>query len=249
MRTISSNRVHTFATSNKKNFIPMKKKRIETLAQNEFSNVRILVDLQDYAINQDRRLLIPFSFCQYYGLMNQDGEVVVEPKYDRILDSCREDSDLIRVGITFSYGFNRASKEPSTYHRTKWGLLDSRGNVLLETNYLGIGISTDRRLLSLHHLDGQYEVVTIDGEVIVPKGKYTWIDSFDCCFARVNYFDGESKKYGLIDSTGKEVLPLQYSDIWNFYGKNREWVTVEAIDEHGCKRVGRFTFLTRQLDI
>lgn len=227
----------------------MEKKHIEDLAYLEFSNVRVLVDFQDYNISQDRRLLIPFSYYQRYGLINQNGEVVVEPKYDRILDSCREDSDVIRVGITYTYGFNRATKEPSTYSKTKWGLLDSRGDVLLEPDYQGIGISTDRKLLTLHHFNGQYEVVTIDGEVIVPKGKYPWIDSFDSGFARVNYFDGESKKYGLIDSTGKEVLPLQYSTIWNFYNRNRKWVTVEAIDEYGNKRVGRFTFLTRQLDI
>nr|DAJ08989.1 MAG TPA: WG containing repeat protein [Caudoviricetes sp.] len=227
----------------------MEKKHIEDLAYLEFSNVRVLVDFQDYNISQDRRLLIPFSYYQRYGLINQNGEVVVEPKYDRILDSCREDSDVIRVGITYTYGFNRATKEPSTYSKTKWGLLDSRGDVLLEPDYQGIGISTDKKLLTLHHFNGQYEVVTIDGEVIVPKGKYPWIDSFDSGFARVNYFDGESKKYGLIDSTGKEVLPLQYSTIWNFYNRNRKWVTVEAIDEYGNKRVGRFTFLTRQLDI
>ena len=227
----------------------MEKKHIEDLAYLKFSNVRVLVDFQDYNISQDRRLLIPFSYYQRYGLINQNGEVVVEPKYDRILDSCREDSDVIRVGITYTYGFNRATKEPSTYSKTKWGLLDSRGDVLLEPDYQGIGISTDKKLLTLHHFNGQYEVVTIDGEVIVPKGKYPWIDSFDSGFARVNYFDGESKKYGLIDSTGKEVLPLQYSTIWNFYNRNRKWVTVEAIDEYGNKRVGRFTFLTRQLDI
>lgn len=227
----------------------MEKKHIKNFAYHEFSNVRILVDFQDYNINQDRRLLIPFSYYQHYGLMNQDGEVVVEPKYDRILDSCLEDSDLIRVGITYTYGFNRATKESNTYFKTKWGLLDSRGNVLLEPEYQGIGISTDRRLLTLHHLDRQYEVVTIDGEIIVPKGKYPWIDSFDSGFARVNCYDGESKKYGLIDSTGKEVLPIKYSNIWNFYNRNRKWITVEAIDEHGNKRVGRFTFLSRKLDI
>ena len=92
----------------------MENKHIENLAYKEFSNVRILVDLPDYNISQDRRLLIPFSYYQHYGLMNQDGEVVVEPKYDRILDSCREDSDLIRVGMTYTYGFHRATKEPST---------------------------------------------------------------------------------------------------------------------------------------
>lgn len=226
----------------------METKTIEQLAYHEFSNVRILVDWNDYAIDNDTRLLIPFSYYQHYGLINQEGEVVVEPKFDRILDSCREESDVIRVGINYTYGFNRATKEPSTYSKTKWGLLDSRGNVLLETDFQSIGVSTDKQLLTLHHMDGQYEVITIDGEVIVPKGKYPWIDNFDNGFARVNYFDGESKKYGLIDAEGNEVLPLEYFKIWNFYNRNRKWITVEAIDEHGNKRAYRFTFLTRTLE-
>ena len=28
-------------------------------------------------------------------------------------------------------------------------------------------------------------------------------------------------KWGIIDETGKEVLPTEYDEIWKFYGKNR----------------------------
>lgn len=227
----------------------MEKKQIKTLACQEFSNVRILVDLSDYDFSKDSRLLIPFSYYQHYGLMNQSGEIVVDPKYDRILDSCRTDSDVIRVGIYYTYGFNRATTVPSTYLRTKWGLIDSKGNILLETEFSSIGVSDDKRILTLHHMDGQYEVITIDGEVIIPKGTYPWIDTFDSGFARVNIYDGDSKKYGLVDAKGEEILPLIYSNIWNFANRNRQDTTVEAIDEHGNKRVDRFTFLTRHLDI
>ena len=66
------------------------KKRIEGLANLEYANVRVLLDFDDYNISDDTRLLIPFSYYQYYGLMNQKGEVVVEPKFDRIIDSCRD---------------------------------------------------------------------------------------------------------------------------------------------------------------
>lgn len=72
-------------------------KKIEELTNLEYANVRVLVDINDYNINKDDRLLIPFSYYQYYGLMNQKGEVVVEPKFDRILDSCRHKSDIISV--------------------------------------------------------------------------------------------------------------------------------------------------------
>lgn len=223
-------------------------KKIKGLANLDYANVRVLVDINDYTIGDDPRLLIPFSYYQYYGLMNRNAEVVVDPKFDRILDSCRHESDVVRVGIHYTCGFNRTA-EPATYLRTKWGLVDSKGNFILEPAYKGIGVSTDNRILTLQHMDGQYEVIDIDGKVIVPKGKYSWIDSFDNGLARVNHYDGENKRYGIIDDAGNEVLPLVYSNIWNFFNKNREWITIEAIDEHGNKRVDQFNLLTREATI
>lgn len=222
--------------------------QINGLTNIEYSNIRVLVDLADYNIEEESRLLIPFSYYQYFGLMNQRGEIVVEPKFDRILDSCRKKSDVVRVGIHYTYGFNRTS-EPATYLRTKWGLVDSEGIFILQPEYKGIGVSTDNRVLTLQHNDGQYEVIDIEGKVIVPKGKYSWIDSFDNGLARVNLYDGEKKKYGIIDEEGNEVLPLAYSNIWNFFKKNREWITIEAIDEYGNKRVGQFNLFTRKSTI
>lgn len=227
----------------------MESKNIKELDKQEFSNVRILVDLTEYDIEKDTRLLIPFSYYQHYGLMNRNGDVVVEPKYDRILDSCHSTSDVVRVGLFYTYGFNRKTKEPSTYFRTKWGLLDCNGKVILDTNYKSIGISDDKKVLTLQHMDGQYEVINVDGAVIVPKGTYQWIDCFDSGLARVHHYDGESKRYGIIDVRGNIILPIIYSGIWNFYERKRHSTTIESIDEHGNKRVGIFDFITRKATI
>lgn len=175
---------------------------IQDLSNQEFSNVRILTDFQDYDINNDTRLLIPFSYYQHFGLMNQNGEVVVEPKFDRILDSCRFTSDVIRVGVIYVYGFN-GNAEPYVYHRMKWGLLNSKGEVILETAYKGIGLSDDGAILTLNHLNGQYEVVSVKGESIVTKGKYHWIDSFDSGMARVNIEKDGNKRWGIISGAIK----------------------------------------------
>lgn len=222
--------------------------KIKGLINSEYSNIRVLVNLADYNIQEESRLLIPFSYYQYIGLMNQKGEIVVESKFDRILDSCRKTSDVIRVGIHYTFGFNRSS-DPTTYQKTKWGLVDSEGKFILQPEYKSIVVSTDNRTLTLQHNDGQYEVIDIDGKVIVSKGKYSWIDSFDNGLARVNLYDGEKKKYGIIDEEGNEVLPLAYSNIWNFFKKNREWITIEAIDECSNKRVGQFNLFTRKATI
>lgn len=227
----------------------MENKQIEDLKDSQYSNVRVMVDYYDYDIETDTRILIPFSYYDHFGMMNKCGEVVVEPKFDRILDSCHKESDVVRVGIYYTYGFNRATKEPSTFLGTKWGLVDSKGNFLLEPVYRSIGVSEDKRILTIQHMDGQYEVITIDGEVVVPKGTYPYIDTFYNGYARVNKRDGENKNWGLIDAQGKEVLPLIYSNIWNFVGRKRQWITIEATDEHGNKRVGKFYFLTRETRI
>lgn len=57
----------------------------------------------------------------------------------------------------------------------------------------------------------------MDGTEVVPFGKYHWIDGFDNGIARVN----NGNKWGLINEKGKEVLPLEYDQIWNFYDKKR----------------------------
>ena len=227
----------------------MKLKNIIDLINNEFSYVRIAVDFHDYDIEKDPRLLIPFSYYQYYGMMNKSGEIVVEPKFDRILDSCREDSDFVRVGIYYTYGSNRSTKEPSKYLRTKWGLLNSNGEFIFEPEYKKMGVSNDSRILTIQHMDGQYEGISVDGKVIIPKGNYAWIDSFDGGLSRVYVRDCDKKIWGIMDSCGIIVLPLKFSNIWNFYKKKRLETTIEAIDEFGCKRVGSFSLITYEVNI
>ena len=79
--------------------------------------------------------------------------------------------------------------------------------------------------------DGYYSVIDKQGNIIVPTGRYTYIDGFDHNLARVK-IDGMTSinnpkestfdKWGIIDIDGKEVLPVKYSEIWLFYKKNRQ---------------------------
>lgn len=67
----------------------------------------------------------------------------------------------------------------------------------------------------------------VDGSVVVPFGKYNWIDGYDNGLARVkigtatNGQKENGNKWGLIDENGNEVLPIEYDDIWAFYDKKR----------------------------
>ena len=82
--------------------------------------------------------------------------------------------------------------------------------------------------------DGKYQCGVMDsaGEMVVPFGKYGWISGFDHGLARVKsiwgdaYIDFETgktekAKWGIIDESGNEVLPVIYDEIWNFLKKGR----------------------------
>lgn len=101
------------------------------------------------------------------------------------------------------------------------------------------------------NVSGQWGVIDLNGNVIVPFGKYGWIDGFDHGLARVRTHgltgkriigiigdngklisdideinqhvsqDGAFAKWGIINDVGEEVLPTDYDAVWTFFGKNR----------------------------
>lgn len=75
----------------------------------------------------------------------------------------------------------------------------------------------------------KWGVLDLEGNEIVPFGKYRWIDGFDSGYARVNIKDAESgnKKWGIINTQGEEVVAPVFDNIWNFYEKNRETSKME----------------------
>ena len=87
--------------------------------------------------------------------------------------------------------------------------------------------------------EGYYSVIDKQGNIIVPPGRYTYIDGFDHNLARVK-IDGMTSinnpkestvdKWGIIDIDGKEVLPLVYSEIWGFYNKDRKTTRVVELE-------------------
>ena len=116
----------------------------------------------------------------------------------------------------------------------------------------------------------KWGVVDAQDNIIVPFGKYGWIDSFEQGLARVRtdkrttytkntlamFLDDDLTRYttdpkeiedhmlaekkahperfakwGIINTQGEEVLPLEYDNIWNFVGKNRCSTRVEKDGE------------------
>ena len=155
-------------------------------------------------------------------------EIVVEPKYAIYYGECYDETDFIRVGVIEPYGTVRSDASFTAYYRYLYGLMDYAGKLVLPAEYHDIKPAYgNKRLFTLADQSGKHAVVTIDGKEIVPYGKYDYIGGFDNGYARVkigkvtNGRVDSGAKWGLINEKGEEVLPVEYDDIWNFYGKGR----------------------------
>ena len=89
--------------------------------------------------------------------------------------------------------------------------------MILDCEYVNIYVSDDNKLFTLTNGNIHYSVVDREGNVIVPYGKYSFIDGFAKSYARVK----KDNKWGIINEKDKEVLPVIYDNIQNFFGINK----------------------------
>lgn len=83
---------------------------------------------------------------------------------------------------------------------------------------------------------GEWAVWDIEGNEIVPFGRYDWIEGFSNGLSRVKIGKESSNnphnnnKWGIIDASGGEVLPVIYDNVWKFMDKA---LTQTHIDKDG----------------
>ena len=204
-------------------------------------NAYFIVPPQKYNVRNDERLLIPIIRNHKIGFVNQLAIPVVEPKYDIFNGNVMAETDFVKVGMRYSYGYSRANGEVQTYDRYKWGLLDSKGKTVLECNFASISISDDKELFSLKSYDNGYCVVNHNGNIVIPYGEYAIIDGFTNGYARVK----KNRKYGIVNTKGQIVLPVEYDNIWSFY--QRTELRSTRIIMKGMDNL-RFNFATGKLN-
>lgn len=204
----------------------------EMLSVNQ--HTKILVPASSYNMQDDNRLLIPFTSGNKIGFVDKEGVIVVNPQYTMYYGDCYDESDNIKVAIDHLYGFLRSGVRVATYKRPMFGLINSKGETIFEPSFYSLVPAIgNKKLYTVQNDNYQSAVLSIDGTEIVPFGKYNWIDGFDNGLARVkigsttNGLNANNCKWGLIDENGKEVLPVEYDNIWTFYGKNRTTTRVE----------------------
>lgn len=68
--------------------------------------MKVIVDSNHYNLKDDERLLIPFVevrkntdyYVQKQGLLNKEGNIVVDPKYDFVVGDCFCKDELLVLG-------------------------------------------------------------------------------------------------------------------------------------------------------
>ncbi|MBO5233557.1 MAG: WG repeat-containing protein [Prevotella sp.] len=119
-----------------------------------------------------------------YGYINTKGEVVIDFKFD-YAESFESGVAPVRIN-------------------NKWGLIDKNGEFVVEPQYEEI-----------KHINGTNRLCFRVSETL-------WYPPYQTYY------------YGVIDNTGKEILPAIYSYIPCYRNYNSELVVVEKGDKYGC---------------
>lgn len=195
----------------------------------------ILAPVGKYDLSNDTRYIVPFmTKFHKIGMLNHNGEVVIKPEYDVICNDIYSDLELLVVGQLYQYGFVKNDISVDARVRYHYGVLKANGEKLLDIKYrlVLLGINSDR--ITVESENRSFSVFDDNGNMVVPFKKYKKIDGFDHNLARVI---GYNDQWGIINEKGEEVLPLDYDNIWNFYGRNR--VSTKVV-KHGVERDVRF---------
>ena len=115
------------------------------------NSISIVHSFENHNFDSDNRLLIPFIQYQKYGFMNKSKEVVVKPAYDFVVDTLQHERSLVRIGVLSSNAYVGTGGKIISHPRKLFGLLDAKGGLIVNCEYVGIQISDDSEYITLQH--------------------------------------------------------------------------------------------------
>ena len=184
--------------------------------------------------------LAEFGQFDYTGAFNYtEYKTVIEPTYDIIIGEVLNIDDIVVLGKlcekspngTF-FGVNSIVFDTPTCYKYLYDLFQFDSGIFsrkLQRQYersigeyciTDFSLSSDRKAVSIMTSDGCWGAINWKRNVIIPQGKYSWVDVFKEGLARVKGGKGTNGKisadtrWGLIDIEGKEILPPIYSDLY-----------------------------------
>ncbi|NRA13616.1 MAG: WG repeat-containing protein, partial [Crocinitomicaceae bacterium] len=169
-------------------------------------------------------IALPYSLNSKYGFMNEDGEVMIESRYD-FTGFFQE--GLAIVALNNKYGFINKHGDlqiPCIYEsvndfndglaiverKGKMGMIDRNGRLLFECIYEDLGVfSEGMAYASLNEKYGYYDV---RGKEVIP---HLFDDAYDFHDGLANV-ENEGKQ-AIINQGGAYEIPLAYSEIKLYY--------------------------------
>lgn len=143
----------------------------ELLAVNQYT--KFLVPASSYNMQDDDRLLIPFTSGDKIGFINKEGYIVVKPQFTMYYGDCYDESDNIRVAIDNLYGFPRSGGKVATYKRPMYGLINYKGETIFEPSFYSlIPAIGNKKLYTVQDKNLGYAVLNIDGTEVVPYTRW-----------------------------------------------------------------------------
>ena len=198
--------------------------------------MKVIVDNKDYSLQEDKRILIPFvetyrrksNYVHKIGLVNKTGEIIVEPSYDVIIGDSYTDEDLLVLGKYYQ-------EEGNPHIYCNYDVYTGDGELLLG-DVVDFMLSTDGKIATVF-VNTEYEhgwgAINSNNVWLVSPGKYDWVSGYNKGYARVKsgMETNENKDvdvlWGVVNSEGLEVVPLEYHNIHNFYDEDYDSIKVE----------------------
>lgn len=196
-----------------------------------------------------------------YGLINEKGNFIVEPTYNRIKigpwNSAIIELDR-KYGLTDFNGdvivkpmydniedFDKVNQKNVAKVRfeEKYGLIDDKGNIIFEPVYDEIEINENNEN-AIVIKDRKYGVVNLDKEEIIPC-VYNHINSFSPDETNYKFYEVENDgKYGLISDENQIIIPFNYNKYLKFlspvlFGAEKENGRLDIYSSDGKKLFDR----------
>ena len=169
-------------------------------------------------------LLLPIKVDGKYGYINENGEVVIEPKYDYAGEFSRGLAD-VNIGGKDGY-INKEGAivvepkydEACVFYEDiarikddgKYGYINRKGMIVVEPKYDEADYEFSEGLARIK-VDGKYGYIDKRGWIVV-EPKYDNAYEFSEGLARIKI----GRKYGYINKTGEIVVEPKYDDAYEF---------------------------------
>lgn len=181
------------------------------------------------SVEYEKQIFIIATINSKQGVYNDKGYKIIPLIYDRI--ELKEGYFMCHLEYPSSYYYSQKRQIKST---NKYNIKGEQLLALNEKQTFVVPAEYDLAYPTVNGLiivikDGKWGMINMQNDVIV-EPQYNVIESLDGSFARVGkteeecdiYFQDDRRyvkniKYGLVDTTGEEVLPLEYEriDLWD----------------------------------